>query len=207
VVFKLDPSGKETVLYNFTGGADGALPTSGLSVDREGNLYGTTASGGDSSSSAPGCFYSFFAPGCGVLFKLDRTGKETVLYAFTGGTDGGVPYGGVVRDAAGNLYGTAQGGGDLGSSVCLPAGGGCGVVYKLDPAGKETVLYAFTGLADGGYPATGLVSNAGNRDSTRYELFGTTVSGGDLGSSVCPGTGCGVVFRITLPRASEPDSN
>ena len=204
VVFKLDPSGKETVLYNFTGGADGALPTSGLSLDRAGNLYGTTAAGGNSSSGAPGCSFSFFAPGCGVLFKLDRTGKETVLYAFTGGTDGALPYGGVVRDAAGNLYGTTTNGGDLTG----PSGSfGEGVVYEVDPAGKETVLYAFTGLADGGNPTTGLVSNAGNPDCGRYELYGTTVSGGDLGSSVCPGTGCGVVFRLTLPRASEPDSN
>ena len=198
MVFKLDPSGKETVLYNFTGGQDGAVPFSWLVADKEGNLYGTTAGGGG--SSAAECFLG----GCGVVFKLDQTGRETVLYAFTGGTDGAVPFGGLVRDAAGNLYGTTYAGGDLTG----PLGSfGAGVVFKVDPAGKETVLYAFTGLADGANPETGLVSNAGNPDCGRYELYGTTQSGGDLGSSVCPGAGCGTVFKLTLPQVSEPIPN
>jgi len=195
-VFMLDPDGKETVLYSFTGGADGASPYSGLIRDRVGNLYGTTGYGGS-------C--SVFGLGCGVVFKLDQAGKETVLYTFTGGTDGGVPYGGLVRDAAGNLYGTSNLGGDLSASAC--AGYGCGVVFRVDPSGKETVLYAFTGLADGQSPYAGLVSNAGNCDCTRYELYGTTGYGGDLGASLCGGSGCGVVFKLTLPQACEPDPN
>jgi hypothetical protein len=84
---------------------------------------------------------------------------------------------------------------------------GEGVVYKVDRTGNETVLYSFTGLADGGDPETGLVSSAGIPGCTSYELYGTTSSGGDLGSSLCLGYGCGTVFKLTLPRASEPDPN
>ena len=100
VVFEVDKTGKETVLYAFTGGADGGYPQAGLVRDAAGNLYGTTSFGGATSF----CFGS----GCGVVFKLDKTGKETVLYAFTGGADGGEPVAGLVRDTAGNLYGTTS---------------------------------------------------------------------------------------------------
>jgi uncharacterized repeat protein (TIGR03803 family) len=92
VVFKVTPAGKETVLYSFTGGADGAAPQRGLLLAK-GNLYGTTSGGGT---------YGF-----GTVFEVDENGNETVLYAFTGGADGGNPYSGLVRDAQGNLYGVA----------------------------------------------------------------------------------------------------
>ena len=107
VVFKVDPAGKETVLYSFTGGADGAGPSGDLVRDSDGNLYGTTSGGGPSNA--------------GVVFKLDPTGKETVLYSFTGGADGANPFAGLIRDEAGNLYGTASaGGGGLGAAEsCL----------------------------------------------------------------------------------------
>jgi uncharacterized repeat protein (TIGR03803 family) len=82
--------------------------------------------------------------GAGVVYNLDTTGKETVLYSFTGGADGGTPNG-VIRDAAGNLYGTTLCGGTGTSQECAPSGAGAGVVYKLDTTGKETVLYSFTG--------------------------------------------------------------
>jgi uncharacterized repeat protein (TIGR03803 family) len=85
--------------------------------DNAGNLYGTTLYGGDLTCSDP--------DGCGVVFKLDTSGKEKVLHTFTGKADGGGPYAGVIRDAAGNLYGTAAYGGD---PNC-----GCGVVFKLTP--------------------------------------------------------------------------
>src|SRR5208282_3849903 len=94
VVFKVDPSGNETVLYTFTGGADGGYPLAGVIRDSAGNLYGTTNGGG--------------ASGAGVVFKVDTSGNETVLYTFTGGSDGGSPWGGVIRDSKGNLYGTAD---------------------------------------------------------------------------------------------------
>jgi uncharacterized repeat protein (TIGR03803 family) len=108
--------------------------------------------------------------GCGVVFKLDPTGHETVLYSFTGGTDGGYPTG-VVRDRFGNLYGTTVLGG-ITTGACAPSGG-CGVVFKLDPTGHETVLYSFTGGSDGGGTTrSGVIGDsAGN-------LYGTTFNGG-----------------------------
>jgi uncharacterized repeat protein (TIGR03803 family) len=118
-VFKLNISGKETVLHSFTGGADGGRPFAALIRDAAGNLYGTTSGGG--------------AFGHGTVFKLDTTGRETVLHSFTGGAGGSTPFGGLVRDSAGNLYGTAAFGGD---SSCFAPGGagvGCGIVFKLTP--------------------------------------------------------------------------
>ena len=99
----MDATGKETVLYSFTGtGGDGANPQAGLVQDAQGNLYGTTTYGGD-----PACL-----EGCGTVFKVDTTGKETVLHTFTGtGGDGETPGGGLVLDAQGNLYGTTGSGG------------------------------------------------------------------------------------------------
>jgi len=138
VVYKLDTAGHETVLYNFTGGADGSNPSGGVIRDSAGNLYGTTASGGTAN--------------WGVVYKLDPSGHETVLHSFTGGADGGRPLAGVTRDSAGNLYGTTGAGGTTGS----------GVVYELDAAGQETVLYSFTGY-DGRNPYAGVIrDSAGN---------------------------------------------
>ncbi len=98
MVFKIDKSGNETVLYSFTGGADGGYPLAGLIRDPAGNFYGATAGGGTS--------------GAGVVFKIDKSGNETVLYTFTGGADGGYPQWAVLaRDSAGNLYGTTYLGG------------------------------------------------------------------------------------------------
>ena len=170
VVFKLAPTGKETVLHSFTGGVDGANPLAGLVRDLAGNLYCTAQSGG--------AFHR------GVVFKLDTTGKETVLHSFTGGVDGSAPAagGGLVQDNAGNLYGTTNGGG--GSTVCV---GGCGIVFKLAPTGKETVLHRFRGGADGAHPAAGLVRDSANN------VYGITALGGGLG---CGGQGCGIVFKL-----------
>jgi len=120
VVFKVDRRGKETVLYSFTGGADGAETFAGVIRDEVGNLYGTTYLGGDFSGSCGGV-------GCGVVFKLDPTGKETVLYTFTGGADGANPNAGLLQDDVRNLYGTASDAGDL---SCSPPYG-CGVVFKI----------------------------------------------------------------------------
>jgi len=170
VVFKLDSSGTETVLYTFTGGADGALPSGGLLRDAMGSLYGTTQFGGDLN-----CFDS---SGCGTVFRLNKAGKETVLHSFAGGTDdGSLPFGNLIRDAAGNLYGTTVSGG----------AGGVGIIFKLDTTGKETVLHAFAG-EDGANPSSGLVRDAAGN------LYGTTQFGG---KSDCPfGGGCGVVFKL-----------
>jgi uncharacterized repeat protein (TIGR03803 family) len=166
VVFKLDTSGTETVLHTFRG-PDGRAPVAGLIGDSAGNLYGTTALGG--------------ASNWGVVFKVDTTGRETVLYSFTGGADGGQPYAGLIRDAAGNLYGTTRYGG-VTFGVCAQTNP-CGVVFKLDALGTETVLYSFTGGADGGQPYAGLIRDAAGN------LYGTTLYGGTSGE--------GVVFKLT----------
>jgi uncharacterized repeat protein (TIGR03803 family) len=166
-VFKVDTTGAETVLYTFTGGADGKTPDAPLVLDPSGNLYGTTSAGGATNS--------------GIVFKLDTTGAETVLYTFSGGADGKTPTGGLVRDAAGNLYGTTNDGGR--PRACFLGYVGCGVVFKLDTTGTETVLYTFTGGTDGGNPYyAGLVRDASGN------LYGTTSAGGASDS--------GTVFKL-----------
>jgi uncharacterized repeat protein (TIGR03803 family) len=173
VVFKLSPRGTETVLYSFTGGADGGSPQAGLVRDAAGNLYGTTFYGGFTGSEA--CDF-----GCGVVFKLSPAGTYTVLHSFAGGSDGANPFAGLTRDSAGNLYGTTQYGGVHGN----------GVVFKLSPAGTETVLHRFTGGADGGNAVAGLAQDGlGN-------LYGTTQYGG-AACSFSSGITCGVVFKLS----------
>ncbi len=147
-VFKLEPSGKETVLYAFAGGTDGSYPESKL-VAGGGNLYGTTAFGGKTSCPL----------GCGVVFKLNQSEKETVLYDFANRTDGDFPVG-LVIDGAGNLYGTTYDGGTF----------GYGAIFVLNPAGKLTVVYSFTGGADSGDPAGLIRDAAGNLYGTTYAV-------------------------------------
>jgi uncharacterized repeat protein (TIGR03803 family) len=174
VVYRLDTSGQETVLYSFTGGADGAYPYAGVIRDLAGNLYGTTPNGGSGEGSA----------GYGVVYKLDvaSPGQEAVLYTFTGGADGANPYASVIRDSAGNLYGTTEGGG---SGIGFA---GAGVVFKVNTAGQEAVLYTFTGGTDGAYPLGGVI-----RDSTG-NLYGTTAGGG---------MGYGVVYKLDVASGQE----
>lgn len=164
-VFKVSATGQERVLYSFTGGADGGFPYGGLIRDSTGTFYGTTSERGSETS----CPY-----GCGTLFKLDSTGKETVLHSFSGGiADGAYPLAGLVRDSSGNLYGTTSGGGTS----------NLGTVFKIDSSGNETVLHNFTGSStDGSLPYAGLIRDGlGN-------LYGTTYQGGFYG----PGT----VFKL-----------
>jgi len=171
-VFKLDTNGTETVLHFFTGSPDGLAPFAGLVMDAAGNLYGTTAYGGD-----PNC-YNAVGESCGVVFKVDTSGTETVLYSFTGGgTDGENPAAGLIFDAKGNLYATTENGG-----YCQASDMGCGTVFKVDAAGKETMLYSFNGRPDGANPLGGVVRDAKGR------LYGTTAGGGDFGA--------GTVFRV-----------
>ena len=164
VVFKLTRVGAsswgETVIHQFRGGRDGANPQSGLVQDAAGNLYGTTQNGGGP------CTFSASLT-CGVVFKLSPTTggvwRETVLHVFTGGLDGGNPSGGVILDAAGNLFGVTHDGGSAPS--CSSNGTtGCGVVYKLSPlAGggwRESVLYSFFDAGDGAYPGGSLILDA-----------------------------------------------
>jgi uncharacterized repeat protein (TIGR03803 family) len=180
-LFKLSSSDKIVELHTFAGPPDdGAMPESGLVRDNAGNLYGTTAEGG---------LYDFF----GTVFRLSESGRETVLYNF-GGSDGSGPLANLLRDNAGNLYGTTVAGGM--SGVCGPLFG-CGTVFKLSPSGEETVLYSFTGGADGAAPYSDLVMDP------KGNLYGTTIAGGSL---TCQQEeeyqGCGVVFEVT-PAGTE----
>jgi len=159
VVFKLAPDGTQTVLYAFAGGSDGEGPEGDLIMDAAHNIYGTTFYGGNY--------------GCGVAYKLDPHGMETVLHAFSGGSDGCGPEGGLTMDAAGNIYGATSTGGGSGGS-------GYGVVFKIASDGTETVLYRFGGGSDGASPGGLLLSKTG-------DLFGTTESGGGC---------CGTVFKL-----------
>ncbi len=155
------------VLHAFQGGSDGATPRfSNLIEDKQGNLYGTTNFGGDATCQ------------CGAVFELTPSGAESVLYRFTGGSDGAQPYAGLEKGPDGNFYGTTtQGGG----GSCT---GGCGTVFRITPAGVETVLYRFAGGTDGSFPFSRLHADKhGN-------LFGTTLKDGD------PSCACGTVFEL-----------
>jgi uncharacterized repeat protein (TIGR03803 family) len=160
-IFKVTKGGRETVLHRFVG-ADGAQPQ-GLIRDSAGNLYGAAATNDNS-------------VGDGTIFKLDPAGVFSVLYTFTSGADGGLPQANLILDANGNIHGVTETGGD---PRCQ-----CGVVFRLDAAGQETVLHTFYNFGGGGQPfATGLLDVGG-------VLYGTTVSGGD------PECNCGVIFQI-----------
>jgi uncharacterized repeat protein (TIGR03803 family) len=169
---RVTPAGAETVLYSFAGGtADGASPQ-GVIQGKDGNFYGATSAGGTG-----GCDF-----GCGVAFKITPAGVESVLYSFSGGMDGGGPNG-LVQGSDGNFYGTASFGGST-NGVCAPDG--CGVVFRLTPAGAESALYAFAGTADGAVPASLIQGSDGS-------FYGTTVYGGQSSN--------GTVFKVTAAGA------
>jgi uncharacterized repeat protein (TIGR03803 family) len=163
-----------SLLHSFAGGNDGQFPASAVVIGTNGVLYGAAVGGGDGRSD--GVVFSLKPPakGCGTSCSW----TESVLYRFTGGDDGRNPWGGVILDAKGNLYGTTANGATAG-----------GVVYELIPSdGVWTIkiLYTFTGGADGDSPLSGVTfDHAGN-------LYGTTSSGGDGG-----GFGNGAVYELT----------
>jgi uncharacterized repeat protein (TIGR03803 family) len=188
IIFKLNPAGQETVLYTFTGSTDGGIPIGRLIRDHEGNLYGITSLGGDATCS------------CGTVFELTTTGSLKVLHAFLGSTDGAQNQGqaelGLVL-IKGNLYGSASFGGVSGCDGSL----GCGVIFKVTPAGEETVLYRFTGKADGAFPQDLINDEEGN-------IYGAT------GGSYLAGNG-GTLFKLdtsglttlyTFPEGAEGTS-
>jgi len=160
--FKLDKNGGQVWLHSFTG-KNGMQPLAGLTPGDAGTLYGTTYLGGDT-----GCYQY----GCGTVFKLDRTGKEKMLYEFTGAADGRFPEPLLTRDAEGNLYGTTY--------------VGTGNIFKIDSAGKLTVLYQFTGGSDGCFPAPGVILDAAGN------LYGVAIQGG---SAFC-NSGYGTAFML-----------
>ena len=235
IVYELTPSGgswTENVLYTFTDGADGGHPESGVIFDQSGHLFGTATidnliGGGDNG---------------GVIFELVPSGSgwtETVLYHLQDPADGGKPYGGLIFDAAGNLYGTNTYGGSgdggtvfelspsggywnlnlLYSLTCPPGGyigpygklvqdssgnlygasvsGGTynyGYIFKLTPSNGSwsfTDLHDFTNGDDGAWPYDGLTLAANGN------LYGTTFVGGQPGQGCYYGFNCGVIFEIT----------
>jgi len=151
-VFKITTAGAETVLWSFGGSGDGALPDSGLMQASDGNLYGTTTSGGTN--------------GAGTVFKITTAGAETVLWSFGGSGDGAKPYGGLIQASDGNLYGTTYGGG----------ANGAGTVFKITTTGAETVLWSFGGSGDG-VNLDGALMQASDGN-----LYGTTYGGGANGA-------------------------
>lgn len=162
-----------SVIYSFAGGTmDGSSPTGALIQDSAGNVYGVTGRGG------PGA--------AGTIFEVDPSGNETMLYAFTGGADGGIPLAGLFRDPEGNLYGTTSIAGDVNCQ--------CGTVFKLDTSNHLTVLHQFTGKPDGASPgwSSQLISIDG-------ELYSVTTRGGTL----CGTGGCGVIFKISKGGAEH----
>ncbi|MGO9085676.1 MAG: choice-of-anchor tandem repeat GloVer-containing protein [Candidatus Sulfotelmatobacter sp.] len=184
-VFKLtknsDGTWTESVLYSFAGGTDGATPYVGVTFDASSNLYGTTRYGGSSSA--------------GTVFQLvpnsNGTWTESVLYSFTGGSDGANPSAGVIFDASGTLYGMTYGGGTQ----------GMGIVYKLTPNSNGSwrygALHSFTGGTDGSYPLWGNLTfdTAGN-------LYGATTDGVDPWGGCPNGNDCGTIFELT-PNPDE----
>jgi uncharacterized repeat protein (TIGR03803 family) len=167
--YKFDSMGSYTQLTFFKGKA-GDEPVGVPALDPAGNLYGATAAGGRQCN-------------CGLIFKLNPAGQETVLYKFRGQEDGAYPNSSLILDTkARALYGTASAGGDL--SCSAPTG--CGVLFKMGAAG-ETVLHSFTGGADGGYPSSIIRDTNGN-------IYGAARAGGDLTCN--PPAGCGLLFKM-----------
>jgi uncharacterized repeat protein (TIGR03803 family) len=180
-VFEMDTSGNLTTLYTFPGGSLGVSPRWRLIRLSNGTFYGVTQFGGNTTNCA------ISSAGCGVVFALDANGNESVLHAFgKQSTDGEEPAGGLL-DVAGSLYGTTFYGGNTNSTCTF----GCGVVYRVSTSGRYTVLYRFTGAADGWLPTGGLTQDgAGN-------LYGSAILGGN---------GSGVIFEITLGAPASRSS-
>jgi uncharacterized repeat protein (TIGR03803 family) len=160
-VFAITPSGTETVLYSFTGGGDGEVPAANL-LDVSGTLYGTTEWGGSG-----GCNGPSGDSGCGTVFKVTTSGKETLIHSFAGGSgDGALPQAGLIN-VKGTLYGTTTSGG-----ANCNSSGGCGTLFKIATSGTETVLHSFAGYPnDGEEPVADLINVEGT-------LYGTTAFGG-----------------------------
>ena len=176
-------------LYSFNGAQDGGVPTAVVTEDAKGNLYGTTSEGGNRKACAANGTYNLLG-GCGTIFKLTPPRKangkwtETVVYTFSGRSDGSQPTEPLAIDSSGNLFGTTLYGGST-AATCVASGDpfldGCGTVFELTPIGggkswRQTILYRFQGYAtgisfDGQYPQNVVIAPNGN-------LYGATSVGG-----------------------------
>ena len=185
--FAIAQTYSETIVYSFGGSTgDGQNPWGGLVMDAAGNLYGTTSAGGDASC------VGHLQNTCGTVFKIDPAGNETVLHAFTGGTDGENPLASLVMDKSGNLYGATPYGG-----LHHTQGG---TVFKITPSGKYVVLHRFGGAPDGQTPYGSLTLDAAGN------IYGTTFLGGNSTARLCQPQrgpkGCGTVFKLS-PTGKE----
>jgi uncharacterized repeat protein (TIGR03803 family) len=194
-VWELSPVGGgwvHTVLYNFTGGADGGEPYKGVTIDAAGNLYGSAVTGGSGSCEG----------GCGVVYQLSKNGSswtQKVLHAFTGGEDGSGPGSRVTVDNRGNIYGMTPTGGTY----------GLGTIYTLRPKGNGTwtlqVLHAFTGGSDGSS------GSAGRMVFHQGALFGAATTGGATGHGTIfelrPQFKGAWAFKTIYAFAGEPDGS
>jgi uncharacterized repeat protein (TIGR03803 family) len=189
------------VIYSFTGGKDGGQPQTGVTIDRAGNLYGTTVYGGvvpfDCNNAPCGGNQCQEAEGCGAVFKLTRSGSTWIvspLYQFKGTTDGIGPVGKVIIGPDGSLYGTTVQGGVGGCGYLGFTG--CGTVYRLQPPAThckgflcswtETQLYRFSGGGDGAEPVSQITFDAAGN------IYGAASAGGS--------TGGGVVYELNAAR-------
>jgi uncharacterized repeat protein (TIGR03803 family) len=161
-VWELSPSGSgwtHSVLYSFTGGADGGEPYKGVTLDASGNLYGTAVTGGSGSCEG----------GCGVAYKLtnnDGTWTQSVIHAFTGGNDGSGPGAGLTIDGKGKVYGMTPTGGSNGQGTIFSLSQAKGGAWTLN------VIHAFTGGADGSGGSAGRLVLQGGK------LYGAATAGG-----------------------------
>jgi hypothetical protein len=205
-VYQLAPPTKqggawtETALYVFQGNTkgDGATPEGGLVIDSAGNLYGTTAYGGTGN-----CVLLGIWVGCGTVYELTPPKQkggawtETVLYSFPTAKQGYFPWGSLVFDGAGNLYGATQFGGGEGTT-CNSYFQYCGAVFELSPPKTkgskwtEKVLYGFKNGKDGANPNGGLVLDG------KGTIYGTTFGGGNE-NGTCGTVGCGTAFKLSPP--------
>ena len=160
------------ILHTFTASPDGAGPNP-LIRDAQGNLYGTAASGG-----FLGC--PLGVGGCGIVYEVAKDGTYTILYSFKGGNDGGLPLSGVVRDTAGNLFGTTAG-----------VNGTPSTIYEIKHTGGEKILRY---LGNGNF-SDGAAANSAPILDSKGNLFGNTSYGGDS-SCGFNGNGCGVVYEV-----------
>jgi uncharacterized repeat protein (TIGR03803 family) len=163
-VYQLTPAGVKTTLLSFDGAAGGGNPISGVVIDAAGNLYGTASAGG--------------ARGLGTIYQLTHSASgwtETVLHDFNGGSDGAMAEGNLLRDPAGNIFGTTVAGGD----------GSAGVVFELTPNGSGwnySVIFDFL-HADAAQPVARLTMDAAGN------LYGSAISGG--------ANNLGAIFNLT----------
>jgi hypothetical protein len=212
-VFELSPPSQkggawtETTIYGFKGinggETDGATPVGGIVIDSDGNLYGTTAYGGNGSCKLLGS-----TTGCGIVYELSppvRKGAPwsyAILCDFQGGNDGQFPWGDVAFDSKGNLYGSTQFGGGKGTG-CDSFYGYCGTAFELRHPKKnggqwvEKILHSFAGGSDGANPNGALIFDS------KGAIYGTTLTGGNQGCQEQGyGAGCGTVFRLSPPSKS-----